>query len=214
MKRLLLPALCAALLLGLRRDASPPALARNRATEFRALMQRLADGLSSGNARQAAECFTEDAVYSEPPDKQLYRGREALFRFFGGEKGRPGAMEMTWHHLAFDEGRQIGFGEFTFEYGGKVHGIVIARIAGGRNRNWREYWYESPLDWDRRTRSEPRLPPLRDSGRTGRCRSRAGGRRRGSNRRPATRRSREPAKGRQASGAGGRARHSPARRHG
>jgi hypothetical protein len=149
MKRILFLALCSALFLGAGRDGSGPSPARTGAAEFRALMQKLADGWSSGNARQAADCFTEDAVYSEPPDKQLHRGRDALFRFFGGEKGRPQAMKMTWHHLAFDESRQIGFGEFTFEYGGRVHGVAVVRIAEGRIRNWREYWYESSLDWDR-----------------------------------------------------------------
>jgi ketosteroid isomerase-like protein len=155
MKRILLAAGCAALLLGARRNDPTPLPARIGAAEFRALVQRLADGWSSGNARQAADCFTEDAVYSEPPDKQLYRGRDALFRFFGGEKGRPQAMKMTWHHLAFDETDQIGFGEFTFEFGGRVHGVAVVKVEGGRIRNWREYWYESDLDWDRFVAANP-----------------------------------------------------------
>ena len=54
---------------------------------------------------------------------------------------------MTWHHLVFDPERQIGFGEFTFEYGTRAHGVAVVRIMGGRIRNWREYWYESDLDW-------------------------------------------------------------------
>lgn len=56
-------------------------------SEFAQLLQRLADGWNSGDAQQAADCFTEDALYTEPPDKQYYSGRDALYRFFGGADG-------------------------------------------------------------------------------------------------------------------------------
>lgn len=117
------------------------------AAKFQILMQTVADGWSEGNARKAADCFSEDAIYTEPPDKQLYKGREALFKFFGGNEGRKSQMKMTWHCLIFDEQKQIGVGEFTFEYGDKVHGMVIVKITNGKISNWREYWYESNLDW-------------------------------------------------------------------
>ena len=123
--------------------------------QFEVLMKTLAVGWNEGNAEKAADCFTENAIYSEPPDKQLYRGRAALFKFFGGNEGRKRAMKMTWHHLVFDERTQIGAGEFTFEYGGIVHGVAMVKIENGRISNWREYWYESPLDWEKFTRSNP-----------------------------------------------------------
>jgi len=49
--------------------------------EFNQLMQTIADGWIEGNARTAAlaggaraaaGCFREDAIYVEPPEKQLY----------------------------------------------------------------------------------------------------------------------------------------------
>jgi SnoaL-like protein len=123
--------------------------------KFEALMKTVAEGWNEGNAQKAADCFTENAVYSEPPDKQLYRGRTALFKFFGGNEGRKRAMKMTWHHLAFNERTQIGAGEFTFDYGGTVHGVAMVKIENGKISNWREYWYESPLDWEKFTRSNP-----------------------------------------------------------
>ena len=136
--------------------AQPPASPKPLDTEqFRALMETLAQGWSEGNAKKAADCFTADAVYVEPPDKQVYRGREQLYRFFGGGAGRKQAMRMTWHHLIFDEKTQTGAGEFTFEYGGQVHGMVIVRIRDGKIGNWREYWYESPLDWKQFTKENP-----------------------------------------------------------
>ena len=116
--------------------------------EFADLLHRLADGWNSGNAQQAADCFTEDALYTEPPDKQYYSGRDALYHFFGGANGRAGEMTMVWHHIIFDEEKQIGCGEFTFTYGDTVHGVTMLKVKDGLISNWREYWYASPLDWE------------------------------------------------------------------
>jgi hypothetical protein len=80
---------------------------------FRRLLDTVAAGWNEGDARRAADCFAEHAVYLEPPDRQMYRGREELYRFFGGED--PPRMEMRWHHVVFDEDRQVGAGEYTFE---------------------------------------------------------------------------------------------------
>ena len=66
-------------------------------------MQATADGWNNGNARKSAECFSEDAIYVEPPNKQLYHGREELYEFFGGDKGTDIPMKMIGHHLAFNE---------------------------------------------------------------------------------------------------------------
>ena len=76
--------------------------------EFNALMRTLANAWNSNNAKQAADCFAEGAMYSFPPNPQIRRGREALFEFFGGPKGRPRPMRMEWHHLLFDEEHKIG----------------------------------------------------------------------------------------------------------
>jgi ketosteroid isomerase-like protein len=115
--------------------------------DFQNLLQSVAAGWNQGDAQKAADCFTEDAIYTEPPDRQIYQGRQRLFEFFGGNKGRPGAMSMTWHHMVFDETKQIGAGEFTFTYGSTVHGVTMIKIRNGKISNWREYWYESPLEW-------------------------------------------------------------------
>jgi ketosteroid isomerase-like protein len=136
-------------------SAGPMRAETTRTAEFETLMQALAAGWNAGNAQKAADCFTENAVYSEPPDKQLYRGRDALLKFFGGNEGRKRAMKMTWHHLVFNERTQIGAGEFTFEYGGIVHGVAMLKIENGKISHWREYWYESAFDWEKFTRSNP-----------------------------------------------------------
>ncbi len=127
------------------RDAPAPPFGQ---AEFSALLHRLAAAWNQGKARVAADCFNEDAVYTEPPDKQVYVGRDALFRFFGGDSGRPGQMSMTWHHIAYNPATQTGAGEFTFTYGSTVHGAAVIKVRDGRISNWREYWYESPLAWE------------------------------------------------------------------
>ena len=49
--------------------------------------------------------------------------------------------------VAFDEAAQVGFGEYTFQMNRRYHGIVAVKIRGGKISHWREYQYESKLDW-------------------------------------------------------------------
>lgn len=119
---------------------------------FVELMNRLADAWNHGDARLAADCFTEDARYSSPPEPRVRRGREDLFRFFGGEHGRPRPMHMVWHHLVFDETQQLGAGEYTFDYDLRTHGMVLVRIAGGRIAQWREWEHASSLSFEALTK--------------------------------------------------------------
>jgi hypothetical protein len=115
--------------------------------QFEELMRTVASGWNEGNARKSADCFCEDTVYAEPPEQQLYRGRAGLYEFFGGDAGPDLPMKMTWHHLAFNEAEQLGFGEYTFEMHGRYHGIVIAKIENGLIKYWREYQYPTELNW-------------------------------------------------------------------
>ena len=123
--------------------------------DFERLMRTVAAGWNEGNARKAADCFGEDAIYVEPPEKQLYHGRAELYEFFGGDDGPDLPMKMTWHHLAFHEEEQIGFGEYTFQMHGRYHGIVVVKIEAGLIKHWREYQYRSELDWEQFTSQNP-----------------------------------------------------------
>jgi SnoaL-like protein len=117
------------------------------AAQFKLLMQTVAGGWNEGSAKKAADCYTEDAIYTEPPAKQVYAGRKALYEFFGGDKKPEPPMKMVWHHLAFDEESQTGFGEYTFQMNNRYHGIVVVKIRDGKISNWREYQYKSGLEW-------------------------------------------------------------------
>jgi hypothetical protein len=115
---------------------------------FRALMEQVAAGWREGNAAKAVECFTEDALYEEPPKKQFHSGRADLFEFFGGEKGSEKPMHMTWHHLVFDPITQVGAGAYTFRLNRQYHGVVMVKLREGRIARWREYQTESSLSFD------------------------------------------------------------------
>lgn len=116
--------------------------------EFEQLMQTIAEGWNKGDARKSADCFSKDAIYVEPPDKQVYHGQTELYEFFGGDQGTDIPMNMTWHHLAFNESEQIGFGEYSFEMHGRYHGIVIVKIESGLVKHWREYQYKTGMTWE------------------------------------------------------------------
>jgi uncharacterized protein (TIGR02246 family) len=116
--------------------------------DYKRLMNQLAEAWNTNDARRAVELFTDDAVYSAPPEGRVRHGRDELFRFFGGPTGRPRPMRMEWHHVVFDEESQIGAGEYTFSYEMRTHGAVMVRIVNGKIANWREYEAASPLDWE------------------------------------------------------------------
>lgn len=115
--------------------------------EFASVLDAVAQGWNSGDAAHAASCFTQDALYVEPPQKQVFEGRQALFSYFGGEAGRAGEMTMIWRMKAFDEETQTGAAEFSFTYGATAHGVAVIHIRDGLIESWREYWKESALDW-------------------------------------------------------------------
>ena len=123
--------------------------------DFEKLLQTVAEGWNEGNAQKAADCFSEDAIYVEPPDKQLYHGRAELYEFFGGDTGTNLPMKMTWHHFAFNEEEQTGFGEYTFQLNKRYHGIVVLKLEAGLIKHWREYQYQSELPWEEFIRHHP-----------------------------------------------------------
>jgi ketosteroid isomerase-like protein len=115
--------------------------------EFSQILAGIEKSWNAGDARRAAEFFSDDAVYEEPPKKQFYRGKNEIYEFFGGEKGVEKPMKMKWHNLSFNEEEQIGFGEYTFAMNNQYHGIVIIKFDNKKISKWREYQYKSELDF-------------------------------------------------------------------
>ncbi len=123
------------------------------AKQFEQLLQTVARGWNTDDAALAASAFAPDAIYTEPPDRQRYQGRQAIFEFFGGADGRDEWMAMTWHHISFNDETSVGAAEFTFAWpSGQVHGMVSIRVKQGLIANWREYYYEAAEDWAQFTR--------------------------------------------------------------
>lgn len=111
---------------------------------FKELCERLAMAWSRQDTETALSCFTEDAVYMEPPDLQLFRGHEELRPYFAALT--PGTV-MRFENLWFDEERQIGAGEYTFGEEGEAvfdHGVTVMEIRDGLIAAWREYQRKGP----------------------------------------------------------------------
>lgn len=110
-------------------------------------MQTIANGWNTKNAEKAADCFTDDAVYIEPPDKQFFKGKEELYQYFGGDNGFD--MKLQWHNLFFDEEQQTGIGEYTFEFNNMIHhGVTIVELQDGKIKFWREYDTTGTISYD------------------------------------------------------------------
>jgi hypothetical protein len=111
-------------------------------------MAKLGDGWTYQNTDEALSCFTEEAVYMEPPDIQLYRGHTELRSYFAALQ--PGTF-MQFHNLWFDETRQVGAGEYSF---GRIngaaadHGVVVVELRNGRIAFWREYQQKGPVSFE------------------------------------------------------------------
>lgn len=113
---------------------------------FDRLLQRLADAWASQDAVGAASLFTDDAVYMEPPDQQLFVGRAQLEAYFSPL--RPGTY-LQLHHVSFDAQTGIGAVEFSFgtdESPTADHGVAIVEIRDGLIATWREYHVKGPAD--------------------------------------------------------------------
>ncbi len=121
--------------------------------EFRELMERLARAWSTQDTELGLSCFTEDAVYMEPPDIQLYVGHEQLRPYFAALT----TERMRFHTLGFDDVSQRGAGEYTFgtEDAEQLdHGVAVVEIVDGRIEVWREYQRKGPPSFAEFTATE------------------------------------------------------------
>ena len=117
-------------------------------SEFRELLERLARAWSTQDTDLGLSCFAEDAVYTEPPDIQLYVGHEELRPYFAALT--PGTT-MRFHTIALDEDAQRGFGEYTFGHersDSADHGVAVVDVDDGRIAVWREYQRKGPASFE------------------------------------------------------------------
>lgn len=115
--------------------------------KFVQLMTRLAEAWSTQNTENALECFSDSAIYMEPPNIQLYLGHEQLRPYFDAlESG----TNMVFHNLCFNETTQVGMGEYTFGMKGVEIadvGVVVIQVQNGKINHWREYQRKGAADF-------------------------------------------------------------------
>ncbi|RMB04500.1 nuclear transport factor 2 family protein [Eilatimonas milleporae] len=122
-------------------DGKPP-------FDFVALMTRVSEGWTAHDTDLALSAFADDALYTEPPNFQIYRGIDELRIFF--DRITPGAT-MKWHNLWFDDATGFGAGEYSFKNGGRttaVHGVAVVKVENGKIRIWREYQRRGDIEFD------------------------------------------------------------------
>ncbi len=116
--------------------------------DFVELMTRVATGWSKNDTELALSAFTHDALYTEPPSRQMYKGHVELRKFFDAVRPQ---SSMIWHNLWYDEKTGFGAGEYTFHNGGRetaAHGVAVVEIHDGKIRVWREYQQRGPIRFE------------------------------------------------------------------
>ena len=117
------------------------------AAAFRRLVEQVATGWETGDVERALAAFTPDAIYMEPPDIQLYVGRDQLRPYFAAV---PAGTLMRLAHVSFDVATQTGAAEYTFASGPEDadadHGVAVIEVRDGRIAQWREYQVKGPAN--------------------------------------------------------------------
>ena len=111
-------------------------------------MTKLAAAWTAQNTELALACFTPDAMYMQPPDKQFYVGHRQLRPYFAALKQ---GTFMKFHHVWFDEKTQVGAGEFTFGNSltkTGVTGVAIVTVKHKKIATWREYFVTGSIDFN------------------------------------------------------------------
>lgn len=112
--------------------------------EFEAMLQALAKGWTERDYDKVASFYTEDVRYLDPT-RYRFASRAELLEFFQDE----GNEESTvWHNIVFDEDRQVGAAEYTYQGTHRYHGTVLVKVRGNLISHWREYQHVSDLEWE------------------------------------------------------------------
>ena len=112
--------------------------------EFEAMLQALARGWTKRDYEKVVSFFAEDVRYSDPIRYRL-TSRAELLEFFWDDEGFE--QSTVWHGAVFDEERQVGVAEYTYEGTHRYHGTVWIEIRDNLIVSWREYQHTSELEW-------------------------------------------------------------------
>jgi hypothetical protein len=112
--------------------------------EFHQLLDKLAEAWLLKDYNTAAELFVDEIQYADPLRYKL-DGKAQLRAFFEADDGYE--QRTVWHTIIFDEERQLGAAEYTFDGTHRYHGMVIIKLRDDRISHWREYQHIDPRDW-------------------------------------------------------------------
>jgi hypothetical protein len=104
--------------------------------QFRDLLDRLAAAWARRDYEAAAAFFAEDVRYADPLH-YAFADRASLRAFFDADEGAE--QRTDWHFVLFDESRQVGAVEYTYEGSRRYHGTALVRVKDGVITHWREY---------------------------------------------------------------------------
>jgi uncharacterized protein (TIGR02246 family) len=106
-------------------------------------LARFADALARGAADVAADIFTQDAIYEEPPHPRI-EGREAIRAFFRDFAARHSAARFTVLRAVADRARGLLAAEWEWRYVSAsdgqeraFSGLSFITFAGEKIASWR-----------------------------------------------------------------------------
>lgn len=112
--------------------------------ELESILETLARAWSARDYETAARVFAEDVRYADPL-RYRFESRAQLLEFFRNDEGYE--QSTVWHNVVFDEDRQVGAAEYTYQGTHRYHGLVLIKVRGREITHWREYQHVSGLDW-------------------------------------------------------------------
>jgi hypothetical protein len=114
-------------------------------TEFQRMLESLADAWTRRDYERACEVFAADIHYADPLRYQFHN-REELRKFFEDDEGYE--QRTTWRTILFDEERQVGAVEYTYDGTHRYHGVTLIKVHDGRITHWREYQHIDGREWE------------------------------------------------------------------
>lgn len=113
--------------------------------DFNSMLEHLANGWTKREYEKVAGHFSEELFYSDSLNYAFHDNR-SLLEFFRDDEGQP--QVCTFHDAIFDESRQCGVAEYTYEGTYRYHGTVWIGLKDDKIESWREYQHKSEKNWE------------------------------------------------------------------
>lgn len=112
--------------------------------EFANLVRDIFDACARRDYAWAIQHFAEDVNYADPT-RYVNCNRAELLHFFEDDGGFEQCT--VWHNVVFDEKRQIGAVEWTYDGTHRYHGASWVKAKNRQITHWREYQHVDDREW-------------------------------------------------------------------